>query len=272
MQFNYTNELREFTQLLILSMSLSVVVMYLTELIKKSITTENTKIFTIICLVISMSFGIFWALSFTSLSLNYSIWLGILTFLGSSGFYKTLEDSESWLGKTVKSYSDYINGNELAEEISKELFNYNEAGEMTGANIDDDTQPNISKAEAGLEPGYVSKNFRKSEFACKCGGEYCDNYANLGENPIDTRLVEVLQRARDYYGKPIIITSGIRCRKHNSKVGGVEGSRHTSGKAVDCYIESKNGVSDSELCEYFKAQSEVRYTYTGFGAVHVDVS
>ena len=43
----------------------------------------------------------------------------------------------------------------------------------------------------------------------------------------------MLQVARDLYGKPIRITSGCRCIKHNRNVGGASNSAHLEGKAAD---------------------------------------
>lgn len=42
-----------------------------------------------------------------------------------------------------------------------------------------------------------------------------------------------LDRAREFFGSPIIITSGYRTPEHNESVGGVKGSSHTMGLAVD---------------------------------------
>ena len=70
----------------------------------------------------------------------------------------------------------------------------------------------------------LSKNFDSSEFACKCG---------CGYDTPDTELIRMLQVARDLYGKPIVITSGCRCIKHNRNVGGASNSAHLDGKAVD---------------------------------------
>jgi uncharacterized protein YcbK (DUF882 family) len=46
-------------------------------------------------------------------------------------------------------------------------------------------------------------------------------------------LVFKLERAREYYGMPIVITSGFRNPEKNEVVGGVKDSAHTKGMAVD---------------------------------------
>jgi len=46
-------------------------------------------------------------------------------------------------------------------------------------------------------------------------------------------LVHKLDRARKYYGHPLVITSGYRTKEENLRVGGVPDSAHTHGEAVD---------------------------------------
>lgn len=48
----------------------------------------------------------------------------------------------------------------------------------------------------------------------------------------------VLDPLRRLYGKPIIITSGYRCKELNKKVGGVTNSWHTQGNAADIHVSS----------------------------------
>lgn len=125
-------------------------------------------------------------------------------------------------------------------------------------------------ASTKLPDGYISPHFALSELRCDCGGKYCDGANGLGH--VDLRLVAILERARAHFGgKPINITSAIRCPKQNTLDGSSSGSRHIKAKAVDCYIGRKAGVTYAQLCAYFKRQPDVRYSYTGFGAVHVDI-
>ena len=69
-----------------------------------------------------------------------------------------------------------------------------------------------------------TKNFKVSEFACKCG---------CGFNKIDQRVMNMAQTIRDELGVPVRVNSGCRCEKHNASVGGVKGSKHTKGFAAD---------------------------------------
>jgi len=52
----------------------------------------------------------------------------------------------------------------------------------------------------------------------------------------DDKLTELLQRLRSLIGRPIIITSGYRCPKHDREVGGPGTSFHTKGLAADFYV------------------------------------
>ena len=61
------------------------------------------------------------------------------------------------------------------------------------------------------------------------------------------QLVEYLQKIRDRFGKPIIISSGYRCERHNRSVGGATASKHKAGMAADIMIA---GVAPSEVAKY----------------------
>lgn len=59
----------------------------------------------------------------------------------------------------------------------------------------------------------------------------------------------VLQPLREKLGKPIIVTSGFRCKELNEKVGGVANSQHTTGEAADIYV---NGCKAGMLLNYIR--------------------
>jgi hypothetical protein len=69
----------------------------------------------------------------------------------------------------------------------------------------------------------VSKYLSLSEVACKCG---------CGQIPQKVML-DKFDQIREAYGKPIHITSGFRCEKHNKKIGGSKNSNHVKGLAID---------------------------------------
>ena len=49
---------------------------------------------------------------------------------------------------------------------------------------------------------------------------------------------EVLQPLRNLRGKPVVISSGYRSEEVNRAVGGVKGSQHLKGEAVDIAVEN----------------------------------
>lgn len=108
--------------------------------------------------------------------------------------------------------------------------------------------------------GQVSKNFNRSEFACKCG---------CGFDSVDPELVYVAQDLRDHFNSPVTINSGCRCKKHNKKVGGSKGSKHLEGIAADIVVE---GIPPIVVYSYLQAEYVGKY---GLGKypywVHIDV-
>lgn len=70
---------------------------------------------------------------------------------------------------------------------------------------------------------------------------HIDNMLNL--------IFYVLQPLRNKLGKPVKITSGYRCEKLNTEVGGARNSQHLTGEAADISV---NGCSASTLFNYIK--------------------
>lgn len=102
-----------------------------------------------------------------------------------------------------------------------------------------------------------TKNFTPEEFRCPCG--YCTGYPTQ----MRARELKHIQRIRDHYGKPMTVTSGLRCERHNNKVGGSRDSRHLKGLAVDFYMA---GITDTlarriAAIRFIKTLPNHRYTY-----------
>lgn len=93
------------------------------------------------------------------------------------------------------------------------------------------------------------KYFSKKEFACKCGGRYCNGYPA----PISENLMRVLDTIREMAGTKCIISSGLRCDTHNRNVGGVPNSWHRQGKAADFALVGKSAKETIKYAEEFSA-------------------
>ena len=81
------------------------------------------------------------------------------------------------------------------------------------------------------------KNFTPDEFKCTCGK--CTGYPDR----MRVKTLNFIQRVRDFYGKPVIVTSALRCKYENQKSKGVKNSKHLTGQAVDYVIK---GVTDTK--------------------------
>lgn len=146
------------------------------------------------------------------------------------------------------------------------------AGAETRAKITGDSSNTASNTTSSTTNKTASgtwwddiKYFDRSEFACKCGGRYCNGYP---VEPHET-LVRLADRVRKEFGAPATISSAVRCNQHNANVGGVSNSKHKLGLAMDISIQ---GVSGSKLYAWAQKQPEVRYTYIIEGNwVHIDV-
>ncbi|QDP58897.1 MAG: putative peptidase M15 [Prokaryotic dsDNA virus sp.] len=93
----------------------------------------------------------------------------------------------------------------------------------------------------------MTKNFKYSEFKCKCGN--CEMPKEVYENM--QKVAEQLQVLRDFLGRGIKINSGYRCPEHNENIGGTKNSQHKLGKASDIVV---SGMEP----EVVKAQIEDR--------------
>lgn len=125
----------------------------------------------------------------------------------------------------------------------------------------------MDKLKLGSYDWNQVKHFKKNEFTCKCGCKL---------NNTDLDLVKVLDSIRDHFNRPIIISSGCRCTKHNREVGGVRNSKHLYGKAADIVVCN---VSTADVLNYVNTlvkSGRIRYAYgqtRNMGnAVHIDIN
>ena len=105
-------------------------------------------------------------------------------------------------------------------------------------------------------------HFVREEFSCKCGR--CGGFP---AEP-DKKLVRLADNVREHFGAESIVSSGVRCQRHNANVGGVYNSRHLSGKAMDFCIRGKSAL---QVVDFVKTLP-IRYAYAIDGNyVHMDV-
>ena len=115
----------------------------------------------------------------------------------------------------------------------------------------------------------LSKNFSRSEFACKCG---------CGFDDVDPNLILALQKLRDWWRLPVTINSGCRCHAHNEAVqkqadpdyvANSSKSQHLRGTAADIVVA---GISPPEISRHLDITYPDNY---GIGAyntfTHFDV-
>ena len=105
----------------------------------------------------------------------------------------------------------------------------------------------------------VARYFKLSEFACPC--------CNLVM--LHPKLLGKLVELRNALERPVYISSGYRCPRHNQKIGGVVNSYHRIGLAADIKVEDINLIELLEICE------NIDFTGIGFyekkNFLHLDV-
>jgi len=62
---------------------------------------------------------------------------------------------------------------------------------------------------------------------------------------------KVFEPIRNYFGKPIRISSGYRSKELNAKIGGANTSQHSSGEAIDIDMDGTD-ITNKEIFNYIK--------------------
>ncbi len=107
-----------------------------------------------------------------------------------------------------------------------------------------------------------------NEFECHCGCRMPDS----ARANIEALVEQVLDQARERYGKPVCVNSGYRCARHNAAVGGVANSQHLRGEAADICcsdnerlskIIEENGRYD-QLIRYMGPGGKIRFIHVSW--------
>lgn len=83
---------------------------------------------------------------------------------------------------------------------------------------------------------FTLKEFTKSDTATKLGIPNEPNKEQVRN--IECLVESILDPLREEYGKPIVVSSGFRCKKLNHAIGGALTSQHCKGQAADIVATS----------------------------------
>jgi len=75
-------------------------------------------------------------------------------------------------------------------------------------------------------------NFKREEFECH----------EHGECIMHPQFMNLLQEIRENYGKPMIISSGYRCRNHSLEIIKDKPGEHTYGLAADILVHGRDAI------------------------------
>lgn len=108
--------------------------------------------------------------------------------------------------------------------------------------------------------------FSKAEYGCRCARPACDAPDALA--PV---MAERLDMLRESIGRPLVLTSGLRCAFWNEIKRGAPNSRHKTGQAVD--IACASDAERYELLEHILIRPRRLFPFIDLGPrhVHVDV-
>lgn len=105
----------------------------------------------------------------------------------------------------------------------------------------------------------LSENFKVKEFACKDGSD---------KILIDDKLIDILQKIRYKFQKPVKIISGYRTESYNNSCGGAKQSQHLLGRASDIMIIGEDTLAIGLYAEMIGAKGVGAYKIQNY--THID--
>lgn len=105
-------------------------------------------------------------------------------------------------------------------------------------------------------------HFSAAELMCPCCG--------VGADKMSPNMLRMAEEIRHENGdKPMNVSSGYRCKKHNAEVGGNVNSHHLYGQAMDVHI---NGVPASTIVAQAKRRGSPDAYAMNADWAHISVS
>mgnify|MGYP003662132599 CR=1 FL=1 len=109
----------------------------------------------------------------------------------------------------------------------------------------------------------LSQNLAHSEFKCKC------SYGDCTRTLILDATLRSFELTRKAYKKPIMVTSGFRCQKHNKDIGGKDFSHHKVGAAIDLTLYGPFLKEELDLLDnYARLYFDIVLRYDSFIHCH----
>lgn len=102
----------------------------------------------------------------------------------------------------------------------------------------------------------LTENFWAAEFQCRCG---------CGVDAMDPRFMLTLQAVRSDFNRPMIISSGARCPKHNREVGGAKYSAHICTPGAPACAADITTLGLSGELKYELLRLGFKYGFRGIG-------
>lgn len=110
-----------------------------------------------------------------------------------------------------------------------------------------------------------SKYFsNKDKIACSCCGKII----------VANELLVMMDKLREFVGKPIIVHCVYRCPKHNADVGGKETSQHLLGHACDFHIKGLDMKELHRIAHSLHGVDNILYGGLGYydTFIHIDIA
>lgn len=101
----------------------------------------------------------------------------------------------------------------------------------------------LSVFKKGLKFSY-NMYLKSSEVRCSCKYDECKHTL------IHDSVIDDFYKTRMDFGEYIVVTSGYRCQRWNKEVGGINGSFHTLGMAIDLASPNLNRL-ETTARKYF---------------------